>query len=322
MKSTHMKSMTYVLVILVVIALCVSSVYTVGGKSQTLLSSVSSAASRIKQDISQYEVTEDTEYWALLFAVGVYYNHPDQDRPSMLESVDLLYDELTDSGYWDYDHIRMVKAEQATGQSLLEGLRWLDNMDDSDDISVVYITTHGFPLRNSNGLPLDIPPKDEPDGADEALVMYHGFENWYSFVWDDLLNFFVSLLDSQGVCLIVDSCYSGGFNDAPFDGIDPFEGYTACDFSEGLAEDLRSQNRIVLMSTEENSLSYGSYFSSFLIEGLEGWGDFFGNQDDIVSAEEAFSYAQFWVDFYLGSDQHPTVRDDYPGELPLIDAWA
>jgi len=27
------------------------------------------------------EIGQDTEFWALLVAVGVYYNHPDQDRP-------------------------------------------------------------------------------------------------------------------------------------------------------------------------------------------------------------------------------------------------
>ncbi len=187
-------------------------------------------------------------------------------------------------------------------------------MDDSDDMCLIYLTTHGSPLRNSQGLPVDLPPKDENDGADEILVMYHGFDRWYSFIWDDLLNFLISLLNSKGVCLIVDSCFSGGFNDYPtFGRTNTLSTYTASDFVTGMAEELATQNRVVLMSSEEHTVSYGSDFSNFLIQGFWGWADLFGNQNGETSAEEAFYYAQFWVD--LLGNQHPTILDLYSGEF-------
>ena len=282
-----------------------------------------SRLAKIKDEINSVPTQEGSEYWALIFAVGVYLNNPDQDRPSMLEAADDLYNELLDSDHWQADHIKVIKGQAATGQNLIQGLIWLDDMEDSDDVCLIYITTHGFPLRNSNGLPLDIPPKDEPDGADEALVMYEGFQNWYSFIWDDMLNFFVSLLESEGVCLIVDSCYSGGFNDSPFEDYGgPLQGYSAKSFTDGLIDDLKVQGRVVLMSTSENKLSYGSYFSNYLIEGFQGWADVFGNADGIVSAEEAFEYAQFWVNILMGDDQDPTMRDLYSGELSITDSFA
>ena len=77
------------------------------------------------------------------------------------------------------------------------------------------ITTHGITFAKINGSPWDLPPKDETDGADEFLVMYNGFNQWYGIIWDDLLNFFLSIIKCKGLCLIVDSCYSGGFNDLP-----------------------------------------------------------------------------------------------------------
>ena len=43
-------------------------------------------------------------------------------------------------------------------------------------------------------------------------------------------------------------------------------------------------NRIILMSSEEDTLSYGSHFSNFLIEGFWGWADVTGNGDGINSA--------------------------------------
>jgi hypothetical protein len=266
------------------------------------------------KDQEKSQLAAGTEFWGLIFAVGEYYNNPDQNRPSMLEAADELYQVLIDSPHWEPDHIHMVKRGQATGQALIRELLWLSQMDDNDDMTLIYITTHGSPLKNSRGLPVDLPPKDEPDGTDEILVMYHGFDRWYAFIWDDLLNFLISLLDSQGVCLIVDSCFSGGFNDLPpFALQNNIADYSSKDFVTGMAEELAMQNRVVLMSSEEHTVSYGSDFSNFLIQGFWGWADLFGNQNGEVSAEESFYYAQFWVD--LLGNQHPTILDNYPGDF-------
>jgi len=151
----------------------------------------------------------DTEYWALLVAVGVYADDPQQNRPLMLEEVDDLYDVLLDSPWWSEDHIKVIKGEDATVSNIIKGFRWLDRMEDSDDISVVFITTHGSPLD------FDIPPFDEDDGTDEILVSYWGFAYPGLFIYDDEINFLLNRLESQGVCLIVDSCFAGGFNDPP-----------------------------------------------------------------------------------------------------------
>jgi hypothetical protein len=255
----------------------------------------------------------NTEYWALLFAVGVYRNHPDQDRPSMLEAVDNLYNILISTPEWQEDHIHVVKGIHANGQNLFKELIWLIQNEDENDMSLIYLTTHGSPLKTEDGYPIDLPPMDEADGADEILIMYGGFEKWYSFIWDDILNFFLSMLQSKGVCLIVDSCFSGGFNDLPFKGT--IQNYGIESFTKGLSEELSLQNRVVLMSCEEDTVSYGSQFSFFLIEGFDGLADLYGNGDGFNSAEESFYYAQNKLD--LWGYQHPTILDLYPGDFPV-----
>jgi hypothetical protein len=270
----------------------------------------------MKKKNPENKATSQSQHWALLFAVGVYLNNPDADRPEMLEACDDLYDTLIDSpGYWQPDHIHTVKGSQATGQNLIKELLWLKNSASSEDYVVVYITTHGSPLRDQNGLPLDLPPKDEADGADELLVMYQGFDTWYSIIWDDLLNFFLSMIKCKGMCLIVDSCYSGGFNDPPMD--DMNMEYNAASFQKGFMQDVSAQGRVVLMSTQENTLSYGSIFANYLTLGFTGWADFFGNNDGINSAEEAFGFAQPMVQIETGGDENPTIYDGYPGEFPI-----
>ncbi len=259
----------------------------------------------------------DTEYWAVIFAVGFYYNNPDQDRPSMLACAENLYDVLVASPNWQKDHIHKVTGSKATGRRLILELLWLIGNEDSDDMSLIYLTSHGGPVYGLSG-PVDLPPKDEDDGCDEALTMYHGFDKWYAFIWDDLLNFFLSLLQSKGVCLIVDSCHAGGFNDEPMLAGTTDEEYTAESFVQGFAGELATQGRVVLMGCREDEVSWGSDFSALLISGFSGEADFFpfGNGDGINSAEESFNYAEFWCN-KIPMQQSPTILDLYPGEYPV-----
>ena len=257
----------------------------------------------------------DTEYWALLVAVGVYADDPQQNRPLMLEEIDDLYDVLLESPLWSEDHIKVIKGEDATVINIVKGLRWLDRMEDSDDFSLVFITTHGTPLG------FDIPPLDEDDGTDEVLVSYWGFAYPGLFIWDDELNFLLNRLESQGVCLIVDSCFAGGFNDPPDWNITqrslfPSKNYdnkmSSTEWIEGFAEDVRGQGRVVLMASREDEYSYSGGFAPYLIDGLRGFAD--SNKDDIITAEETFFYTEPRTHM-----QHPTMYDGYEGDLPLID---
>ena len=223
--------------------------------------------------------------WALLIAVGLYAGHPEQNRPSMLEALNNIKDALLSSPCWQEDHVRVIKGGNATVKNILRGFLWLMSVSRKNDFSLVYIATHGFPI------PVDIPPFDESDGKDEALASYFGFVNPLAILWDDEINFFLSLLESKGVCLIVDSCYSGGFNDAPFFG---------------------KMNRVVLMSCKEDEVSYGSVFSNYIAEGLSGKADC--NHDKVITAEELFNYARERMEHWL---HHPTMCDYYPGDLPV-----
>lgn len=254
--------------------------------------------------------TDETEYWALLIAVGTYYNHPQQDRPCMLEALDELYETLLISENWNPDHIKTISEESATFFNIIRGLIWLDRMEDDDDMSLVWISTHGYPLEYKNRN-IDLPPFDEEDGCDEALATYYSFEYPLAIIWDDLLNFFLNRLESKGVCLIVDSCHSGGFDDMDTKG----ECYQSSQFIQDFIDDIEGQNRVILMSCEEDTVSWGSQFTNYICEGLHGIAD--DNEDEIVSAEEAFYYAQPLVIEATHGMQHPTIFDCYPGEFPL-----
>lgn len=255
-----------------------------------------------KKDIQPKE-TSASQYWALLFAVGEYENDPDQNRPSMLEACDNLYNALLESPqYWQASNIHVQKAGQCYLQNLIKEFLWLRKSAKREDYVFIYLTTHGYYLEKQD-LPWDMFPKEEPDGRDEELLMYNGFSTNYGIIWDDLLNFFLSIIRCQGLCLVVDSCYSGGFNDRPVS--------------------IMNQKRYTAMSCQENEESFGSDFSDLFIAGLQdGLADTniwilgtTGNNDGIVSAQESFRFAQYWVNLF--GSQTPTEADLFGAEFPL-----
>lgn len=274
----------------------------------------------VDNKITDTSSTPGTEYWALLIAVGVYLNHPEMNRPNMLVEVEDLYDSLLESENWESTHIRKITGETANNENILGGLQWLAKMDDEDDITLVYITTHG------GFLPTDFPPRDEADGKDELLVPYEGFDDSTKDIWDDELVFLLNLLESKGICVIIDSCYSGGFNDRSFTKeISKLNGraitivknlvyrYYSSLWVKDFTKEVSGDNRVVLMSCREDELSYGSHFSGYIAEGLRGNAD--ANKDKVCTAEEVFNYARLRVD-QLGM-QHPTILDMYSADLPL-----
>ncbi|UCD13187.1 MAG: caspase family protein, partial [Thermoplasmatales archaeon] len=253
-------------------------------------------------------VNEETEYWALLIAVGVYAGHPEQDRPWMLKDFEDLHNMLLVSEHWNEENIKVMKGRNATLLNIIKGFRWLSKNEDENDFSLVYITTHGGQLSR------DRFPWDENDRCDEVLVTYLGFTFPWLNIRDDFLNLLLSLLNSKGVCVVVESCFAGGFNDPPYFKSNMKDNrMNANVWVHEFAEEISESGRVVLMSSREDEVCYGG-FTSYLIEGFTGYAD--ANENDLVSAEEVFEYVK---ERYDESDVHATIYDDYPGELQLTE---
>lgn len=257
----------------------------------------------------------ETEYWALMVAVGVYKNNPDMDRPTMLTEIEHLKDTLLGSSLWAEDHIKVITGEDAMLKTVLDGFSWLEENEDSDDVCLVFLTSHGFPIG------FDRPPFDEEDHKDEALAMYNGFlpfpnpfrweplANPFAVLTDDMVNNRLNNLESKSVCCIVDSCHSGGFGDY-WESFDELESY---DFGFEFAADVADQNRVVITSVPETEVSYGSFLTNMLSQGLVGFAD--ANDDGFCSAEEAYEYAEPIIRSY--TSMRPQIFDNHPGELIL-----
>lgn len=122
--------------VIIVLMIGVSIIPSIGGKEKENLKSSSS---------NTFSEDSETEYWGLIFAVGIYKNNEWENRPAMLKCADDLYDVLLNSPNWHADHIHLVKGENATGRRLIKELLWLIRNEDKNDMSFVYLTSHGVP---------------------------------------------------------------------------------------------------------------------------------------------------------------------------------
>jgi len=97
MKNKSNMKLTMLVVSILCIALLITPVCTAGLGAKDIIKK----NSRINiSKTNNPQGTAGTEYWALIFAVGIYKNNPDANRPSMLEAADDLYDVLLSSPEW------------------------------------------------------------------------------------------------------------------------------------------------------------------------------------------------------------------------------
>jgi hypothetical protein len=290
---------------------------------------ISTTANRTPTIVSPTTSDEGTEYWALLVGVNEFKNQPYMTNLSLSNGIPPtdLYHLLLASDHWQPDHIRLLTGKNASIFNVLKGFRWMHRMADADDICLFYITTHGSPSAK------DLYPTDENGGTDTVLYMYDTyrtqigkwpnsiylcFPNKLYYLYDDTINRWMSTLHCKGVCVIIEACYAGGFDDPP---LNTTQTTRISEWMNRFTHQLSGPGRVILMACKDNEISNGNFFGYYLMEGLQGFGD--TNTDGLCSAEEAFNYSTpkareiLWREFNF--PMHPQIDDRYPGELILTD---
>lgn len=294
-----------------------------------LLTLISSTVTSLSLKQSFFNREDEEENWALIVGVGVYKNSPDETVGS-IHDAENLYNELIKDPQWDEDHIKLITGENATKINIIKGFLWLDRKEDKNDQCLIYFSSHG------GQMPFDLPPFDEADGKDEFLATYKSFKNPFAHLRDDHINFFVNRLESREICMIVECCYAGGFNDS-FPTNNLFRNFILSrlnigpifeNFKSGFLKDVQKQGRVILMCTEEDLVgysyeNYGGVFTRALLNSIRnGFGDL--NNDGYISAEEAFNFTKTDWDLARCREdyeyiQKPTMSDDYPGDFYLVE---
>jgi len=246
-------------------------------------------------NLSSLDVNQ-VNYFSVIITVG----NENTDK----RDVNSLVTTLVSYG-WKESNIRFFSEEKATKQAIItKPFDWLNSLDYKEtDVILFYFSMHG-------GQTEDHHPIDEPDNQDEYLVPYDGdSDNESNILLDDELAMKLKTLHSNNIILIFEACHSGGMID-------------------GL-HDLCGPGKVILTSCRADEYSWGLsiqkqwMFPYYLIKGLSGKADI--NEDDWVSAEEAFTYAEKPTIFHSAFKSflyllHPFARLG-PQHPQLYDAW-
>jgi hypothetical protein len=239
------------------------------------------------------------EYWAVVVGIADYlYLDSPPLLPIYLKDHDLRYsgDDAKEvanklGSIWGMDHVKLLIDSQATKFGIQNSIsNWLDFNEDSNDIVLFYFVGHG-----------------RQDGNEEYIILPYDtlVTSDKNDIRDDMLDSWLNCLESNKQIIIIDSCNSGGF-----------------------INKLYKYGRIVLASSGKDEDSYEksilghSIFTFYLLEAFSHLNDVDDNNDDSVSIEEIFNWAELKT---ISSaklqlqTQNPRMSDCYYGQMSLIE---
>ncbi len=199
--------------------------------------------------------------WALLIGVGQYTDKAINPlKYADKDARDFGYFLIKECGFAP-DHVKLLINQDATRKNIMEvmGDKWLPLAAGSDDLVIVFISSHGSPA-------------DEVGGTNYIVAHDTELNNLWStgIPMQDLTRMIKGRVHCDRVVLLIDACHSGATQ---------LEGKALLRESEKGAEDLaQGTGQLVITSSRDNQISWESkrypngVFTHYLIEGLRQHG--------------------------------------------------
>ena len=205
-----------------------------------------------------------------------------------------------------------VDRRLATLVNVREGLGWLRQSAERDDLVLIHFSGHGYQGADDN--------LDERDGVDEFFVLYdtRAAAKDDTALRDDEFGRFLDRIESEHVLVFFDSCYSGGLSRS----LTP--GSRATGDTVDVFSDFDLEGRLILSASSENQDAFESpqlehgVFTHFLLSGLAGEADL--NGDGRITVWELFEYVRSEVPPFVqqerGEEQLPQLIGE--GEARIV----
>lgn len=139
----------------------------------------------------------------LAFLVGINYANTANELGGCLNDANEIFKKLVQEFDFQSRDIQLLLEEVATRKNIIDGLERLVNDLEPGDLGVFSYSGHGT-------LTADLPPIEEEDMLDEAIVPFDAVKDSSLLIRDDEINQILSRI-KEGVhfFLIFDSCHSG-----------------------------------------------------------------------------------------------------------------
>lgn len=278
----------------------------------------------LQEEIEENCFTQTTEkkYWALIIGVGIYKNREDKTVGS-IHDANNIYNALIKDENWDEDNIKLITGKNATKLNIIRGFQWLRKNEGKNDVSLIYLSSHGG--KNE----FDKFPFSSNSMSYHTFATYKSFINPFTHITSFELSFLINRLKSQEISVIIDCCYSGGFEELGEPKIGLFNILRMIRnkihnilFKLGFLDELQEDGRVILMSSEKDSASWcipskGAFYTMALMESIDkGLGDL--NNDGYISSEEAHIFSKTRINTLGKYGQRPTIMNNYSKELNLV----
>ena len=258
--------------------------------------------------------------WAVIIGVGKYEASSIPGLQYTVPDAEAIYKTLTTAGGFKKEHVLLL-TDKSERKPTLRNIKWalgtfLGRSAQKDDTVLIYFAGHGAPEVDTRGIERDglakylIPSDADPDDLySTALPM------------DELQTIF-GRIEAERVVVLLDACYSGSAGGRTFAAKKTRAGAVDDLFLERLT---RSKGRAIItasrpteVSIELPELGHG-IFTYYVVQGLKGAADL--NRDGIVTLQELYEYLEQQVTQKarsVGGNQHPVMKGELEGVLPLI----
>lgn len=270
-------------------------------------------------DTSAHAGARSANRFAVVIGVGRYENEQIPRLRYSVADAEAIYRTLIGVAGFKKEHVLLL-TDTTERKPTLRNIKWalgtfLTRQARKDDMVLIFFAGHGAPEVDPRGLERDglakylIPIDADPDDLySTALPM-------------DELHTIFARLESERIVALLDACYSGAAGGRTFTAKRTRSGGIDDVFLDRLT---RSKGRVVItasrsteVSIELPELGHG-LFTYHLLQALTGAADV--NRDGIVSLQELYEYVEGRVSEKsrsVGANQHPVMRGEMEGVLPL-----
>jgi hypothetical protein len=181
--------------------------------------------------------------YAIIIGIGEYESPPNRlYRPALIAQD--IYDSLLGKDGWYESNMKLLTDQQATKSNIFQALEWAESVSTHEDIVVITFAGHGITIKDDN---------DGDERFDQAIVTQD--EN---FITDDRLNMELVEINAKGFYIVIDSCYSGGFDDLGEYSIqdDVFNNHHM--FKESFLNTMSGNNRVLFLTSLPFTATYST----------------------------------------------------------------